>query len=407
MKNILQNGFEDKLQEIERYAVRQLPANVEPRFAFKLPQEVDHHHWSNEPYLRRVCAQKTGRVVVRGADKKTLYDLAQRGELLARFPKPISDGPFVIDGGIFVQEVAKNDSYLEESAGLYDAMSGNLVHTLPFGAADPCKTKTSCLYHKNSNGKIRDLVTCSELTHESEAIRWKPPYCDFTHFSQEQIQLLIENHARSIFDAATGYLVFGIPKYMFSADEALYSSGNKVVSLYDWSNDYWVGDYLAKKEHDYDWIKRAFSFPKSMECTAHFFNNDVFIRDRDCSYTSKCNKGYFRLHDGKLMLKEPLPLRGQPVQVGSEVWDIGSDKEFIYSLTTGRNFMFPFQGGAHALYDIPHKNPLILAADKQTFYEVPLEQVISLERVRDVLQGNDTRRFDIVIEDEDASKLFK
>ncbi len=75
MKNIIQNGFEEKLQELEQYAVRQLPANVEPRFAFKLPQPIDSDHGTNDKYLRNLCAQETGRVVVLAADKQSLYEV--------------------------------------------------------------------------------------------------------------------------------------------------------------------------------------------------------------------------------------------------------------------------------------------------------------------------------------------
>ena len=71
-----------------------------------------------------------------------------------------------------------------------------------------------------------------------------------------------------------------------------------------------------------------------------------------------------------------------------------------------RHFLFPYQEGAHEIYDIPNKNPLILAADKQSFYEVPLERVVSITKVKDVLQGNDEKKYDVVIEDNNERRLF-
>lgn len=123
MRRQTQNPLEARLEELEQYVVTQLPATVEPRFAFKLPQPVDSDHGTNDSYLRKICARETGRVPLRGADKKTLYDIAYRGERLSSFPCPISDGPFVIDKGIFVQEVQEDNWYREDTTRMYDGYS--------------------------------------------------------------------------------------------------------------------------------------------------------------------------------------------------------------------------------------------------------------------------------------------
>lgn len=399
------NDLEEKLQEIEQCAVRQLPASVELHRAFKLPQQIDSRSGNNEEYLRRMCAQKTGRVIVRGADKRTLYDLSQRGEVLARFSKPVSDGPFIVDEGIFVQELDENDRYKKDTTCLYDAITGKQTHTLPWSSQYPCKTRASYLFWNRENGKVWDLLGCSELSGDSSTPQHRPPYCDITCFSSEQIERLIENHAHSVFDATTGHLVFGRPNYMFSLND--YRESNiqflirgKVLQLFK-GDTLWVGNYFDRKKKEYSDVPSLHTL-KEKECgwKAHYFNQDIYgwfsQEDRSFSPREQC---WRRLSDGKMFFKQEVPHGEELVQVGNDIWVIDTDKHTIHSFTTGRSFLLPYAEGAHALYDIPEKNPLILAADRQTFYEVPLEKVVSVERVKAVLQGNSAGKWAISLEE--------
>lgn len=177
-----------------------------------------------------------------------------------------------------------------------------------------------------------------------------------------------------------------------------------VVQLFGEGENLWVGNYLHKKkdkERDYPRPPLLYKIKEENSgWKAHYFNQEVYgwFSERSSAFSPR-EQVWRRLGDGKIMFKQEVPHSEEVVQIGNDLWAIGYDKHTIHSFTTGRHFTFPHEGGAHALYDIPGRNPLILAGDKQTFYEVPLEKVISFEKVKDVLQGNDARRFDIIVEE--------